>query len=159
MRRLLMTGLATTAALAAFSAAAPVAAQPYGYYSDGRDPCQQKQHNNGTAGALIGGAAGAALGNSVSRGGGRTGGTIIGGVAGAVIGNNIGRSSAKGSDTCRYSDEPPPPPPSSYYSPGYDPRYGYNNRYQQPYGQPYYGQPYSSQPGYGRDDDDDDDGY
>lgn len=139
-----ISGLAAVAALAGAGMTVPAAAQPYpGYYYDGRNPCQEKQHDNGTAGALIGGVGGALLGNSIAHGGGRTGGTIIGGVAGAVVGNNIGRSSARSSDTCQGYEG------RTYYN-GYAPQYGGYYQQPQPYG--YYDHRYYHQ----RDDDDDD---
>ena len=154
MKIFALTGLSALAALAVAAAAPPAGAQPHGDSSD-RDPCQQKQHNAGTAGALIGGAAGAAIGNSVSHGGGRTGGTIIGGVAGAVIGDNVGRRSAKSSDACRYGYYDPRRYAHTYSTPGYDAHYGYNTYYPPVSGyapQPYRGRGgYSAQPYYGRD--------
>jgi hypothetical protein len=126
------TGAITGAVLAALAAGA--LATP----SFARDPCQQRKHNNGTAGAVIGGIAGAVLGNNVARGGGRTGGTIIGGVAGAAIGNSVGRSGTKCEGYAYYN-------PNSgyydrdgrwhsysantYYNGGYNGQYGYNNGY------------------------------
>jgi outer membrane lipoprotein SlyB len=62
----------------------------YGYYAD---QCQREKQNRNVAGTIIGGVAGALVGNAVSSGGGKTGGTIIGGVAGAAIGSNVARSS------------------------------------------------------------------
>src|SRR5690348_12456023 len=90
--------LAPAAALVAttfLSAAAPAAAQGYRYSDD----CTRRIHNNGTAGAIVGGIAGAVVGSNLAHGGGRTGGAILGGAAGAAIGNNIARSSTK--DGCR----------------------------------------------------------
>lgn len=89
---------AAIAALAAGAIATPSFAQ---------DPCHQKQHNNGTAGAVLGGLAGAVIGSNVtSHRGSRTGGAIIGGLAGAAIGNNIGRSSAKCDGRYTYYNQP-----------------------------------------------------
>jgi outer membrane lipoprotein SlyB len=45
-------------------------------------------------GALVGGAAGALLGNQIGGGSGRSAATVLGGVAGAVIGSQIARNSA-----------------------------------------------------------------
>jgi hypothetical protein len=61
----------------------------YRYYADS---CGREKHNANVAGTILGGIAGALIGNGVSRGGGRAGGTVIGGVAGAVVGSNIARS-------------------------------------------------------------------
>lgn len=44
-------------------------------------------------GALIGGVAGAVLGNQVGGGSGRDAATVLGGVAGAAVGSQVGRSS------------------------------------------------------------------
>jgi hypothetical protein len=85
MKTAAVTG-AVLAALAAGALATP---------SFARDPCEQHKHNNGTAGAVIGGLAGAVLGSNVAGHGAKTEGSIIGGVAGAAIGNNIGRSGVK----------------------------------------------------------------
>jgi len=118
----LITG-AAIAALAATAMATPSFAQ---------DPCHQKQHNNGTAGAVIGGIAGAVIGSNVAGHGAKTGGSIIGGLAGAAIGNNIGRSSTKCDGRYsyyyngRYYDHPVG---DAYYQGRYDSRYGYNNGY------------------------------
>jgi hypothetical protein len=119
----MITG-AAIAALAAGAIASPSFAQ---------DPCHQRKHNNGTAGAVIGGLAGAVLGSNVAGHGARTGGTIIGGVAGAAIGNNIGRSSTHCDGRYsyyyngRYYDHPVYG--NNYYNGGYDGRYGSNNGY------------------------------
>lgn len=43
-------------------------------------------------GAIIGGVAGAVLGNQVGRGGGRDAATVLGGAAGAAVGSQVGRS-------------------------------------------------------------------
>lgn len=43
-------------------------------------------------GAVVGGLAGAALGNQVGGGSGRTAATVLGGVAGAMVGNQIARN-------------------------------------------------------------------
>jgi uncharacterized protein YcfJ len=53
-------------------------------------------------GTVVGGVAGALLGNGVSRGGGKTGGTIIGGLGGAVVGHEIAkRNCAESYSACR----------------------------------------------------------
>jgi hypothetical protein len=57
--------------------------------------CEQ-QHDRRVAGTVIGGVAGALLGNAVTHGGGRVGGTIIGGVAGAAIGNQVAKGDGDG---------------------------------------------------------------
>lgn len=48
--------------------------------------------NSGTVGSIIGGVAGAALGNQVGGGSGRAAATILGAVGGAVVGNRIGKN-------------------------------------------------------------------
>jgi outer membrane lipoprotein SlyB len=52
----------------------------------------QTSGNSGTVGAIIGGVAGAALGNQVGGGSGRTAATVLGAVGGAVAGNRIGKN-------------------------------------------------------------------
>ena len=154
MKTAAITG-AAIAALAATAIATP---------SFARDPCQQRKHNNGTAGAVIGGIAGAVLGNNIAHGGGRTGGTIIGGVAGAALGNSIGRSSTKcdgyayynGGYYDAYGNWHASAP--TYYSSPYAGQYGYNSSYQGYYTTPYYSAPYNDYYdgyAYNRDDDDD----
>jgi uncharacterized protein YcfJ len=108
------------AALAAGAVATPSFAQPYrdSYANDCR------QGGNATAGAVIGGIAGALLGsNLAAHHGGRSGGAAIGGVAGALLGSSIARSSSSSCDYQGYN--------SGYrtqaYSSGYyaQPSYGY----------------------------------
>ena len=153
MKNAAVTG-AVVAALAAGAVAIPAAssAQPYGYANS---DCRAKERSNGTAGAVIGGIAGALLGSSVApHHGNRAGAAAIGGVTGAVVGNSIGRSSGKSNcytqgyyrDGRYYSYAPtysapsyyapaptyyaPAPtyyaPAPTYYSGRYDGRYGYN---------------------------------
>lgn len=55
---------------------------------DGRYYCRR---SDGTTGLIIGGAAGAVLGNALRIGGSSTLGTIIGGAAGAALGSSIDR--------------------------------------------------------------------
>ncbi|CAN7450432.1 glycine zipper 2TM domain-containing protein [Phenylobacterium sp. LjRoot219] len=98
----------------------------YGYYDDA---CRTKQTNNGTAGAVIGGVAGAVLGSNVAGRGDRTEGAVIGGLAGALLGNSVGRSNAKSSTACdardygrvRYN------PSAPYYGNPYDRGHGYRD--------------------------------
>lgn len=53
-------------------------------------------------GTVVGGVAGALIGNGVSSGGGKTGGTIIGGLGGAVVGHEIAkRNCGNGASKCR----------------------------------------------------------
>lgn len=49
---------------------------------------------NNILGAVVGGLAGAALGNQIGSGSGRAAATVLGGVAGAAVGNQIARNSA-----------------------------------------------------------------
>lgn len=74
-----------------------------GYYSgptwrgnDGRYHCRR---SDGTAGTVIGGAAGALIGSQVAGRGDRTLGAVLGGVLGAVIGNSVDRDN--GGRRCR----------------------------------------------------------
>jgi hypothetical protein len=131
---------ALIAALAAGAFAIPTvsAAQPYGYAPDCR--------NDGAAGTVIGGIAGALLGSSLApHHGNRAGGAAIGGVAGALVGNSIGRSSGCSTVSSGYG----------YDSYGYANRYpnygyssGYSNGYTGYYAQPYYSGSYVVRDGY-----------
>lgn len=61
--------------------------------NDGRYRCRKQ---DGTTGLLIGGAAGALIGNEVAgRGGDRTLGALLGGVAGALLGREIDRGDSR----------------------------------------------------------------
>lgn len=53
-------------------------------------------------GAVVGGLAGAALGNQVGSGGGRAAATILGGVAGAAVGSHIARNAQGVTTTAGY---------------------------------------------------------
>lgn len=61
----------------------------------GRDNRYYCQKDDGTTGLLIGGAAGALLGNEVAGRGDRTIGAIVGGAAGALLGRSIDRSGSR----------------------------------------------------------------
>lgn len=115
--------LTAVAGVMAFSTVAAVpsfaSAQPYGgsYY----DPCRRDQTNRGTAGALIGGALGAAIGSNAAARNARTEGALLGGALGAALGAGVGNNSA----ACRSGYAPR----SSYYNNGY-----YGDRYGSGYG-------------------------
>jgi len=66
--------------------------------------CEQRQHDRKVTGTVIGGIAGAVLGNAVSSGGGKTGGTILGAAAGAAIGNNVARENNRCDQAYGYYD-------------------------------------------------------
>lgn len=66
--------------------------------------CEERKANQRTTATVIGGVAGALLGNAVSSHGGKTGGTIIGAVAGAAVGNQVGRSHEDCSNAYGYYD-------------------------------------------------------
>jgi uncharacterized protein YcfJ len=58
-------------------------------------------------GTVVGGVAGALLGNGIAHGGGKTGGTILGGLGGAVAGHeiarrNCGENRPVARDNCRW---------------------------------------------------------
>lgn len=90
----LLVAVAALVTAAVAGAQTPAAAQSY--YGDPH--CQQQRQNRMAAGALIGGLAGAVLGNNVAADNAQTEGTVLGGVAGAVAGAAIGRATA-GCDT------------------------------------------------------------
>ncbi len=60
--------------------------------NDGRYRCRKP---NGTTGLIVGGAAGAILGNQIAGRGDKTLGTILGGAAGALIGREVERGMAR----------------------------------------------------------------
>jgi hypothetical protein len=112
MRKLILAVSATAMAIPA-TFAVPIEgaqAQRYnryydngGYYNGptwrGRNGRYYCRRPNGTTGLLVGGAAGALVGNAVDGGRHRTTGTIIGAVAGALAGREIDRNSS--SRRCR----------------------------------------------------------
>lgn len=104
MKTIAALSAAALTLVGAASVATPGFARDYGYRSGVHEACRVKQKNGQTAGALIGGLAGAVLGSNVAGRGDRTEGAVIGGVAGALIGNSIGRSSAKSSYVCDARD-------------------------------------------------------
>jgi len=59
-----------------------------------RDEIRQGEDNSGV-GSVIGGVAGAVIGNSIAGRHNKGVGTVVGGVAGAVIGNNVGKDNAR----------------------------------------------------------------
>ena len=74
--------------------AATPANQPVAYVEYGRvtniEVLQTAANNNrGTAGTVIGGVAGAVLGNQIGSGGGRAAATVLGALGGAVVGNRV----------------------------------------------------------------------
>ena len=116
----LMAATAAVVMTTAMAVPGVSSAQPY-YDDDGyaaQQACQQQQHDRAVGGAILGGLAGAAIGNGVSHGGARTGGTIVGGVAGAAVGAGVGAS------TTNCADYPAAPPPGYRGGPGY-----YDNGY------------------------------
>ena len=75
-------------------AASSTANQPVAYVEYGRvtnvEVLQTTANNNrGTAGTVIGGVAGAVLGNQIGSGGGRAAATVLGALGGAVVGNRV----------------------------------------------------------------------
>jgi uncharacterized protein YcfJ len=141
-----MSAAAVATVIGGAAVSTPAAAQPYRYY----DECRASSGNQ-TAGAVIGGVAGALLGRSLAGDRhNRTEGAAVGAVAGALIGSQI----AKGKDRCRddytgyynnryygnsYYSPYARPYARGYYAPTYS-RYGYDRsiRYDR-YGRPYYG--------------------
>ena len=60
--------------------------------SDGRYYCRRP---DGTAGLIVGGIAGGALGDAIAPGGSKTLGTILGAAGGAAVGNAVATDSAR----------------------------------------------------------------
>ena len=67
----------------------------------GRDGRYRCRRSNGTTGLLIGGAAGALIGNQVAGRGDRLLGTVIGGAAGALVGREVDRGIQRRNRRCR----------------------------------------------------------
>ena len=80
-----------------------------------RDACREKRRDRRTAGAVLGGIAGAVIGSNVDDDGNRAEGTVIGAVAGAAAGSHIAGKSVK----CDRA--------GAYWSRGET--YGYSDRY------------------------------
>lgn len=133
MKKIAALSAAALAVITAGTAVAtPSQARDYRGYGHYDDACRTSKTNKGTAGAVIGGLAGAVLGSNIAGRGDRTEGAVIGGVAGALIGNGVGRSSAKSSYACEARDyghvryDPNAPYYGNPYDRGYDRR---NYRY------------------------------
>lgn len=67
----------------------PVAAVEYGRVTNVEVLQTAANNNRGTAGTVIGGVAGAVLGNQIGSGGGRAAATVLGALGGAVVGNRV----------------------------------------------------------------------
>lgn len=115
LKKAMLFGLTAMVASATLAAAGNAGAQPY-------DPACQRQNNaNTTEGAVIGGIAGALLGDVVAGRHEKTEGAILGGVGGAVVGGAVASSN---NHPCPpgYIYRAPPPPPG--YGPPPPPAYG-----------------------------------
>ena len=66
--------------------------------SDGRTYCRK---SNGTAGLIVGGAAGALAGRAVDGGRSRTTGTVLGAAVGALLGRHVQRNVVSSRRYCR----------------------------------------------------------
>ncbi|MFZ4120660.1 MAG: glycine zipper 2TM domain-containing protein [Caulobacterales bacterium] len=132
---LIVAGLTTL--VMALGAAAPAQAQAYGV-----DPhCAQQRQNRMVAGALIGGVAGAVLGNNVAARNAQTEGTVLGGAVGAAAGAAIGRQSARCDNNAysQYQQRAPDPyynPSGLYGAPPQNGYYGTSNAGGYGYGSP-----------------------
>jgi Glycine zipper 2TM domain len=136
---LLVASLALIGAAMA-SAQAPAAAQ--NYYGD--RGCEQQQQQRMVAGAIIGGVAGAVLGNNVAARNAQTEGAVLGGVAGAAAGAAIGRATADCDSNYRDSYGYNQRAPDPYYNDSGNYGYGYGQQ-NSGYG---YGHPQNSGYGY-----------
>ena len=113
LTRAAILALATGASLASATALPTAAsAQDYNSYQ-----CNRERSGNTVAGAIIGGIAGAAIGNSVAGRGDRGTGTVVGGALGATVGAGVGSSSTRCYDA---------PSRYDYQRRDYDSRYDYS---------------------------------
>lgn len=98
-QKIIMSALASGMILSSV-AVAPAMARDYQRY----ESCNTRQSSNKGNGALIGGIAGAALGNGVSANNSKTEGTVIGAVLGAVVGSQIAKDSTNCAPARSYND-------------------------------------------------------
>ena len=144
-----MSAAAVATVIGGAAISAPAAAQPYRSYD--YDNCRTSGSNQ-TAGAVIGGVAGALLGRSLAGDRhNRTEGAAVGAVAGALLGSQIGKSKSncRDYDTSYYNNgygSYSTPYASSYYGNTYAQPYG--SAYAQPYARGYYATPTYSRYGY-----------
>lgn len=87
-------------------AASTASSQPVAYIEYGRvtniEALSTANTNSGTAGTVIGGVAGAVLGNQIGSGGGRAAATVLGALGGAVVGNRVDRGRNPGTAGAAY---------------------------------------------------------
>jgi uncharacterized protein YcfJ len=97
MRKLLLAFSAASMVATALVPIAPVEARKSYQYREwrGRDGRTYCRRSNGTTGLVVGGVAGALVGNGVAGRGDKTLGTIVGGVAGAFGGQAIDKTITK----------------------------------------------------------------
>ena len=67
-----------------------------------------EEHNNATAGTVVGAIGGAAIGSALTAHGHKGAGAIVGGIAGAIIGNQVGKSSTSVDCSHAYGFSLPP---------------------------------------------------
>jgi hypothetical protein len=128
-RSIFAKGALVAAAGAAALTAGAASAQPYGQYGYNGggysyDPCKREETGRGVAGALLGGAIGAAVGANAAARGNRQDGALLGGGLGAIAGAVVGNRSA----ACNGG----PAPYTSSYDAGRYPQYGYGYGYDAP---------------------------
>jgi uncharacterized protein YcfJ len=98
MRKLLLAfGAMTMVATTAVVPVTPVQAKKTYKYREwrGKDGKTYCRRSNGTTGLVVGGVAGALVGNSIAGGGDKLLGTVVGGVAGAFGGQAIDKTITK----------------------------------------------------------------
>ena len=94
MRKFMLALGAATIAVTSLAPVTPAEARKHYQYrewrgKDGRTYCRR---SNGTTGLIVGGVAGALIGNGVAGRGDKTLGTIVGGVGGALGGRAVDRT-------------------------------------------------------------------
>jgi len=100
-QKIIMSALASGMILSA-GMAGTASARDYRSYDQRYESCGDRKSDNKTGGAIIGGLAGAALGNGVAANNAKTEGMVLGALLGAVVGSQIGKDSTTCASTGSY---------------------------------------------------------
>ncbi|MEM9966352.1 MAG: glycine zipper 2TM domain-containing protein [Asticcacaulis sp.] len=103
-QKIIMSALASGMILSA-GLAGTASARDYRHYDNRYETCGDRKSTNKTNGAIIGGLAGAALGNGVAADNAKTEGMVLGAVLGAVVGSKVGKDNTTCANTRYYSND------------------------------------------------------